>query len=350
MTLREHLVEFVKKLKSLRNQPSDYPALLWATFVFLGGAIDAVVIKNYASWLFQISDFLEKSNTELWQYPQGVLLIIVLGAVAFFVPILFSLLFTRWHSERKIVPPFYMHLIAFGLLLFFVYNAPTSDNFIVMYILGFYVVVGWMFQDDIVTGTLGKAALADDIIQYSLKAHSGIIRVQEILMTKSVRRNSGLRRTVKHVGETLKLRTLKNNPIQCIVELKEGTQPNETVVNMATYEEKDYSIEKTENAFEFARGKVLYLKDVFARNKIQVDECSPDDAKPLVDFVLDKKQGAITRLQGMPAERGIKIVVSVSLIASGSGLLVLGIYFEAGLATLIAGIGLAIQTFASNRP
>lgn len=215
---------------------------------------------------------------------------------------------------------------------------------------GAYLIFGRTVQDGIVTSALGKNALADDIIRYSLKVHSNITKVQEILMTKPIRKKAGLRRIAKQEGEGLKLRTPRSNRIQFIAELKKGTQSDETIVNIAIYEERDYSIKKTDNALELAREKVAYLKAVFAHNTIQVDECSPADAKSLVDFVLDEKQGAITRLQEMPTGRRIKIVVSLGLIAVGSGLLVSGMYFETGLVTLITGIGLAIETFATSRP
>lgn len=118
MSLQESLTELGRKLRSLRKQPSDYPALLWAVFVFLGGAIDAVAIKNFISWWVLVSNFLRERNITLQESPQAILSLVIFGLITFLFPIIFSFLFTRWHSEKRIVPPFYMQLVAFGLLLF----------------------------------------------------------------------------------------------------------------------------------------------------------------------------------------------------------------------------------------
>lgn len=110
---------------------------------------------------------------------------------------------------------------------------------------------------------------------------------------------------------------------------------------MAVYEEQRYSInhiEKTDDVYEYAMGKIDYIKAYFMRRySIQVDDAPLKNAEPLVNYVLDDLQGRITRFQEMTTQKRLSIVASIGLIFTSIGFFAFG-RIEASIATLATAI------------
>lgn len=316
----------------MNNSSANYSLILWIVYVFLGGAIDALVIKNFIGWYLAITQFNEANLPSLILY---VLLV-------FFTPVILSFFFSRKYPEKRIAPPLYMQIVAFGLLSFFVYSE-FFLNLGMLYILVVYAWSAGVAQDWIVVYAFGKAALADGFVKYSLKVHADITKVQEIIMNKQFRNRLGLKKIVRRSGESLKLRTPRARDIQIVMELKEGIQSGETIINLVAYEEKGYSIKKSDDAQELAIGRIVYLKDAFRRlYSVQVDDDSSDSADSLVNYVLDEMQGTVTRFQEMTAQKRIFVIASISLFFVMIGLLLYG-KIEPAIATFAIVVVLIIE-------
>lgn len=215
----------------MRTASEKYRLIQRTVYLFLGGAIDAVVIRNFIAWCQSIATFDATLLSQLLTY----------SFIVFLIPIGLAWLFSRTFPEKTISPPLYMQLIAVGLLVFFVYNELNLPSFSICYILAIYAYSGGKFQDGIIVYALGKTVLRDDILKYSFKASSDIAKVQEIIMARPIRDRLDLRQIPKKQDESLKLKTPRSSKIQIILELKEGAQSGETLINIAVYEELKYS-------------------------------------------------------------------------------------------------------------
>jgi hypothetical protein len=315
----------------------DYSLLQWVVYVFLGGAINAVVIRNFVDWYKWAMIRFEAIQIA----PQ----FIVYGIFVFLTPLIISWFFSRRHPEKRIVPPLYMQGIAFGLLLFFVYNALVTD-FQTYYFIAMYAFSAGIIQDGIMGYFLGKNALSEDIIRHSFAVHSDVARVQEIVMSKQFRTLLGLKRIVKEKGETLKLRSSRKPYWQIVLEVKETGEKGETIVNLAVYDERRYNIEhveKTDDVYEYAMSKIGYIKDYFMRrHSLQVDNAPMDNAESLVSYVLDDLQGTLTRFQEMTRRKQLSIIAMLVFVLASVGLFAFD-RIDAGLATLAIAVALIID-------
>lgn len=306
-------------------------------YILLGGFINAVAIKNFVEWYYWV--VLQFELTKI------VLEFIVYGILVLLTPLLLSWFFSRTHPDKRIVPPLFIQGFAFVFLFFFVYNALVAD-FQTYYLIAIYALSAGLVQDRIMVELLGKNVISDDIIRHSFSVHSRITRVQEIVMSKQFRTLLGLKKVVRKTGESLKLRTSKKADWQNVLEVKEAKKRGKTIINLAIYEERAYSIkhvEKADDVYEYAMGRISYIKDYFLRrHSIKVDDASLDNAESLVTYVLDDLQGRITRFQEMTTRKRISVVLSVIFIFASIGLFAFDRINE-GIATLAIAVGLIID-------
>jgi len=336
MSIRERIDKIIEKAKSLQNHPSDYPELLWVVFVFLGGTINAVAIRNFAvGWNYTVQFGLIST----------LLFTLAIGSILFCVPLFFSWFFSRNHPTKRLVPPLYIHAVTFGLLFFFVYNN-VSEDFLSYYVLGIYSFLVGKIQDGIMLSAFGKNAVSDNIIHHSFKVLAEFSKVEEIVLKKQFRNLLNLKRKINKKDESLKLRTSKNDDWQLILEIKETGKKNETIINLAFYDEGSYSlkkIQKTDDSYEYAISKMEYIKSYFSRRfLIQIEDAPLTNAESLVTFVLDDFQGKISRLHEMTTQKKISLFLAIGLIATSIGLMFYGLIGE-GIATLFFAIGLIVN-------
>jgi hypothetical protein len=233
----------------LRNQPSDYPRLLWVILVFFGGVVDALTIKAFIDYVLPIYQYTIDNKTDFtsianWQILTAV--IIVYGIAVFLVPIGYSFFFSSGSSERKLIPPLYTQMVSFGLLVYFFYDQVFA-SFPILYFVGFYVVVGGITQDGIVTSALGKTALPNDIMRHSFIVHANMERVRELIISKQFQRLYRLKTTKTEAGETAKLRSRQRRGFTLVLELREGKRPDrETILNIVFYDLGSYRINPME--------------------------------------------------------------------------------------------------------
>jgi len=323
----------------LRSPTVDYSLLQMAVYVFLGGAINAVVIKNYVDLVLSISIPPQYQITL-----QDLPLLAVLGVVVFLVPLLISFLLSRMQPEKRIIPPLYMQGVSIGLLLFFVYNSMPND-FLAIYTISFYAFVSGIAQDTIVIYALGKTAITDDIIKHSLKAHVNMAKMKEIITSKQFRKLHKLRLIMKE-GESIKLRSDRRRGFQFILEIKESKQPNETIINTLAYNMGSYGIKhisETDDNYDYAKGRIAVLKEYFTRHySIQIEDDEVSNTDSLMTHVLDEMTGTISRFQEMTTRKRLSIVIAIIVSVIGVGLIAYG-RFDTGIAALTIVVALFVD-------
>jgi len=333
MPVLETLRDAIKRIKEFtRSQPADYPALLWAILVFLGGAINAVAINHFADWYQFIQQYTKTNfNTDLLNYPQAYPSLIVYGSIVFVLPLILSILFSRNHPEKRLVPPLYMQLISVGFLLALAGNSLILDFPKYYFIVTLAGIVG-IVQDRIVITALGRTVIKDDIIRYSLKISAGFKETKSLMTTKQFLRIRGLKIIEGEHGESLKFKTQgrrlqRNFGFQFFMELIEGNQSEESIINIAAYELQSYGakhITEGDDTDENAKNKIATLTSFLERHEIEVTPDSADKADSLVSYVMDEMEGMVTRVQRMPTRKLLVIIASVFSVIAGIGLLVFG--------------------------
>jgi hypothetical protein len=310
----------------------------------LGGVIDAVAIQHFVEWYHWAS--LQLTTTQI------VPLFILYGAILFLIPLAFSWLFNRIQPEMRIVPPLFMQLVAAGLLLFFLYSSLVTgmEYFGIL----FYAIYAGLVQDGVVLYSVGKNVLSDDIIMYSFLLHSDINKVQEIVRSKQFRTLFGYNKVVKKtsLNPNMKFRSTRGRNYEVILELKTTGRENETILNLAFYQEQRYEIkhiEKTDDIYEFAELRSENIPKYLTRHySIQVDNVSKDNADSLVEYILDDLQGALTRFQAMTTENRVLIGVTIALSIIGTGLCIF-VNLEWGILILLTALGLGADIINRSR-
>jgi hypothetical protein len=343
MPIPKPIKRTIRRIKSLRSQPAGYPELLWAIFVFLGGAVNAVAIRNFVDWFSPILQYLDSNGLYIYQVPNAVVLFIIFGVTVVLTPIGLSFLLTRFHPKKRIVPPLWMQIIAFALLLFFVYNKFTTYNISVDYLLGFYAFVAGLLQDGLIVFALGRTAYKENVIKHSFIIYADIKEVNQLITSKQFLERWDLR-IIQNEGCTVKLKLDFPKGFQLFLELKEGAEPFTSILNIVACDIQAYSlgtVDKNSDVYDWAMGKIDTLRGFFKRKNILVAEGSESEADLLVGYVMDEMEGSFTRLRRMTARKRRSIYISLVLIAVSAGLFVLN---EIGIGVAVLAIAVALIT------
>lgn len=333
MTLKEWMRQNFGDI-SIKSHPTDYSELLWLIFIFVGGAINASVIREFGEWII---------STGLVFTLDSLLLFILSLIFIFVLPLIISWLFSKNHPEKRLVPPLLIQAVSFALLLFFEYNQFQTD-FGSIYALGIYAFGGGKFQDAIMTTALGKSINPKDILKFSYLIHAEKFRVQEIISTPQFRYLFRLQKKEEKENQSFKLRTNKSRDWQTIIELKEDKKG--TILNLAFYIQGSYSVKKFEDAddfHEYAISKNEHLKSYFERRySIKVESAKLDNTDSLVNFLVENYEGRLINFNNMATQKRVSIILSFILIPAS---VILCFYGEigAGISTLVFGITLIIN-------
>jgi len=295
------------------KKPIDYQSLQWIVYVFLAGAIYAVLLKNFVDWYnFGI---VALSTNEFWA------IFFIFGAPIFFAPIILSFFFTRFQPEKRLVPPLMIAIVAFGMTLWFYFNKweiflPYS------YLIGSYVITAGLVQDTISIYFLGINAKSNDIIRYSFAISCNELKAKEIVNGR-LKELFGLWRKVKNKGDSFKLKSRRNAEWKTLLEVKASDKPDQSIVNMVFYKERRYDIkplEEDELIADYARNRLVSLKDYLVRNySVSIIDLPEAMAESAVNYVLDDCKGAAVHIQEMPLRKQISIIFGLIFIAISIG-------------------------------
>jgi hypothetical protein len=328
-------------MKLLRHQ-LDYSSLSWIILTFLGGAVNAVAIRNVADWWLLVVQIATTNNLSVWQSPEAVSLLVAFGALVFAFPLGLSFLFTRVHPENKIVPPLFMQVIAFGLLFFFVYNNLIQDLGTV-YIIGVCVLTAGIVQDNLIVYTFGRTITKDSLIIHSFKIHANVKQARELITAKQFRNLHNLKIIQSNEDSSSRLKTNRRLGQLLFLELLEGTQEKWSIINIVACKVQSYDIRhirEGDEAYEWAMGKIASIQDYFMRRGIQTENDSSTNADSLVSFVMNEMEGKATRLQEMTTMKRLSLIVSVAFIFASIALAILLNRIDIGVGLLAIAVAL----------
>jgi hypothetical protein len=243
-----------------------------------------VAIKLFEEFLALLALFF--SPRGLFWFLLGL---VTVPTVLFLIPILLSLALTRLHPEKRLVPPLYVQLIAFGMLLV------TADYagfpYLSLLIIGFYVGLGGLTQDRIFLAITGPSVDRDNIICRAFEVASDPQNIAQVL-SKSSYVGLGEKLHMKHDG-TIILRSPKDATYTAIAEIKRGEQPTQSFLSVAFYERTRYYLRKTTDLEEYANARLAIMRDLFSRDRIEIREAPISIATPLLDSIIDEMQGIV---------------------------------------------------------
>lgn len=294
----------------------NYELIRWNVYVIVGGLINGLALNAFVDFYLNLRAQTTTQESELSVFIQllpqtGISLLLLLAT-----PLGLSLILTRRHPEKRIVPPGYLHLIAFFLYILFLYKTPHLFTLNILIPLFAYVAIVGITQEKITTSIFGVSAQHDDLIVVSLKAHSTREIVAGILTVPKFRNQLGLTGKVEPTERGLVLRVSRKSIYQTIVELREEKQFNWTFINVVFYEKGQYYIKRTEALEEHARDQIAYLKDILSRSEhpVVLEDASLDQARPLVYSIMDEMKGLSLHGQEITTIGWLKIVSFLALV------------------------------------
>jgi hypothetical protein len=296
----------------------DYSSIQWIVYIFLAGAIYAVLLKNFVDW-YNLTSYLSSENL-FW------IIFFVFGTGLFLAPIILSLIFSRFQPKR-LVPPLMIATISYSLLIWLLFT--RMDYFIqYSYFLGMYIFTAGFVQDAISIYFLGINAQSENILRYSFSVNCNFKKVNELVEDERFREIFSFRSKLKTKDNSLKLKSTTKNKFKVILEVKESDKPDQSIVNIAVYHERRYDVKPLSEdklITDFARNKLVSIKDYFLRNySLSTLELPDSAADSTVNWVLNDCRGAAVQLQEMPMRKQVFIFIGLIFIGVSIGTFAFG--------------------------
>lgn len=224
----------------------DYNIIQWIVYIFIGSAITAFVAEFFVDNYFEAVILNALQHTGVVPSDVTLTFIVVTMALLFVTPLALSMLLTKLHPEKRLVPPLLMQILAFGWLLIYSYNRGIlSGNtaYTLVFFGGYYMFFAGMLQDVIMVKAFGRVAKAEDIATFSYNANAGIEKIRSVISEEKDRKSFGfgLGKSEKRDNGSFLFRTSKINAPQVTIELKQGNAENESIINLAVYRKDRYS-------------------------------------------------------------------------------------------------------------
>jgi hypothetical protein len=243
-----------------------------------------VAIKLFEEWLA-----LFFSTHDLFWLVLGL---VTVPIVLFLIPVVLSLALTRPHPEKRLVPPLYMEVITFGMFLVTVdYH---GFPYLALVMVGIYAGLGGLTQDRIVTSITGLSVDRDSIVCRVFYVAGGPESIAQML-TKFTYVGVGKKPQRKPDG-TIVLRSPKDSAYTTVMEIRQGTQPNQSLLSVAFFQRSRYYLRRTQDLEEYAEIRIAYMRSLFSRteHRMKFRDAPPKMAEPLLDLIIDEMQGILT--------------------------------------------------------
>jgi hypothetical protein len=275
-------------------------------------------------------------------YVQTALFIVLLMTV----PVILSIIFSKFNPEIQLVSPLNMQLITLGWLLYHLYTQNILQ-FGTILLAGISTIAIGFVQDIAATSLVGQKADKNGMVTTSLIVETDLSKLQSLLLTKMFRVNLGLRKGSKEIEEGIILRSPSDSQYQTVIMLTKGDEEKKTFLDMVVFEKDKYALKLTDELKEFAKERQeKYLKTILRRQSIKYKSLQKTHAEKLCDVVVEMLKGKAMRVQNVPATSLIKIIGvlgSLSLCVFGYYEKLLGL--DTFLAILIPTVVYAIFEF-----
>lgn len=284
-----------------------YSLIRWVVYTFLGGAINTVSYLLFAQFYTETIRSMSQS-TLVTDIVTGYAQMIVFASLVIALPMILSIIFSKFNPELQLVSPFNMQIVSFGWLLYYLY---TQNNlqFGILLILGVSTIFTGFAQDAVARDLVGLKADKNDILTTSLIVETELSKLQSILLTQTFRKNLGLGKRIEETKEGIILKSTSDAEYQTVILLTKGEDEKKTYLDMAVFEKGKYALELTDDLKEFAKEhREKYLKAILRKSLVKYAPLSKSHAEKLRDQVTDMLKGRVMQVQNVPAGSLIKIL------------------------------------------
>jgi len=284
----------------------------WVVYLFLGSTLNLLTLRLFGEWF---TLYFSTSYPYTLDLLLAILQLVTIPTLVFAVPILLSLMFTRFHPEKRLVPPLYIQIVTWGMFILVSYSFTFSFG-VLLVVLAIYASLGGLTQDRIVVSITGLSADRDCVVCRAFEVASEPEKLVQILTrfkylgveNKSQRKADG----------TIVLRSPKSHDYTTVMEIKQGAQPNESLLTVAFYEIGRYRLLRTEDLEEYAEIRTAYLRSVLSRDEYRIGlrDGPVNLTDPLIDSIVDECQGRLTaNVKRMSKLAWLKLLAFASAVA-----------------------------------
>ncbi len=322
-------------------------------FVFLGASLSAAAFQILGTDFFQIpnqlqnqqytvqylsNSLLTQTNQTLHEQTQKQLgdaqqlfaiyaaRLILFPVLLFIIPIVISLVLTRVHPDKRIVPPLYMQIIVFAYyLLYALFHGQPSEiqqSISILMLVFVYTIMIPQLQDRIVLWVTGYTAHSEDMISYSFRARTRLERIEEVLTKDPFKTQLRILATPEDTNRGVELKTPKFSRFMTVIELEKNPRnDDETFINVVFFEKGQYYFKDSESIKEKAIDKIEYLKNVLERpeHMIKFEEINNSHAEHVKNSILDDTRGVYQHLGVVTNEGKFKIALFCIAIGIACG-------------------------------
>jgi len=235
--------------ESTESFSKDFSIVQWIVYIFIGSALTAFVSELFIDNYFQLLVISSVEKSAVTISNNVIYFAIGLLAVLFITPLCLSLLLSKLHPKKRLVPPLMIQILAFGWILIYSFSRGllTGNSVVILLFFGgYYVLIAGIIQDAIMVRLFGRIAGPENIITFSYIADTPLLRTRNILDEEKYRKNFGfgLLKSKENENGSLCFKTSKVSAPQVTLMISKGVNPEQSVVNLAVYGKDRYSLKK----------------------------------------------------------------------------------------------------------
>ncbi len=266
-------------------------------------------------------------------------------------PLLLSYLFTLNHPQHRLVPPLFLQIVAFALLIPYAslrFLELQSNYFALILVRGFFMIYAGWIQDGVMIRLLGRFVNRRDMETRGLKVEGTTLQDLEArLLQRALANSLHLRRTVERHDDGVILRTRSDADYACFIELKDHPDNDNSIkMNLVFFETDRYFTKTSPELVEHADGTVGHLIiRLMSPDVIVTREDSGEYPERLVTKATDELSGFMGRAQRMSGAQRTRMFVF--LAAFLLPIVYYALYFDQVGAELFGLIATSIGIYAT---
>lgn len=274
----------------------------WVTFLFLGGALNIMIILTVGNYLKTIAVVQTQNTPEIQsQIILAISQIVILPIFLFFVPVMLSIIFTKLGADKVVVPSLFIQIISLGWLLFYLplSNLSDSDKITYIQLMVFYTFFGGLAQDQLLFKLVGISARGKDLEKFSIKIHADRQKIIRLFLSEKYKNNLKLSEKIEHYNDNIILRGVKRGKMRITLELEESKDKTLTTVNVVIFQKGYYYLKNNSELKGFTEMYKEGLESIFknAKPQIKIENNPTESTESLEFFVLREFEGVVSQIE-----------------------------------------------------
>lgn len=342
MRLRQNMITQLYQIKIFLVQlrltsNNDYEFVRWLICVFIAGAVYSIILYQFGTQLGTLLPQLELPTIQNPDVKIDLILVTQMSMYALIllaIPPLFSITATRLIPEKRIVPPFYIHMIAVGYMSFYFSTQHFMPNiwFLNIFVLFMYSIFIGLTHDIIVQTILGRNVREKDLLTYSFKIKNiNVKNLENLFMSERHRRHFRLDGRIEEIDDGVRLRNTPDIDTRMIIEIK--TDKDDVLLNLLFFERGRYYFKYTDMLIDDAKEKSRYIEDLIKEKFNNIEKAPEQNAVLLKEDILERAGGLSSQVDKISRIGWAKIISFIIVVAIAISLIVFD-YMTEGITTL----------------